>query len=333
MEWQEDELLNVIHSAIALLICVVLVYEAMDEQFSTQQVMEQNGGPVWEALWPCTCTLDILQIRVTAKAFHDAKKYGSHAELFFLKLRRGTDPIEPGHVSTESLLFTFPFAQVDVKHPARNDPLSKEALGGSWPRASGVRHWRRTHSQHVLGRSAPCGAPSIFETKTRTRSVMERSHVFLHSPPRLIRMGCVKATIVPTESSRSDHQGCWSSVTPKMHVVSIDGDIFEVRRSLSDYGSGLVGLAFQGRSDARRHPIIVPAVRGAFVPKWCFCWAYTGRRAGGLQVLQRRRQRDVSVLETLRQCLVPAQGPFGATLLFSSQDRAPRVWSVAPPDH
>ena len=65
----------------------------------------QSGGPVWEALWPCTCTLDILQILVTAKEFHDAKKYGSRAELFFLKLRRGTDPIEPGHVSTESLFF------------------------------------------------------------------------------------------------------------------------------------------------------------------------------------------------------------------------------------
>ena len=56
----------------------------------------------------------------------------------------------------------------------------------------------------------------------------------------------------------------------KMHVVSGDGDIFGVSSSLSDYGSGLVVQAFHGRSDARRHPIFVPAVRGAFFRNGAF---------------------------------------------------------------
>ena len=103
------------------------------DQFSTQQMMEQNGGPVWETLWLCMCALDVLQMRATAKEFNDAKMCGLHAELFFFFLRLGTDPIEPRHVSTASLFSPQPFAQPEGLPPARNDPLG----GSSWPRASG----------------------------------------------------------------------------------------------------------------------------------------------------------------------------------------------------
>ena len=44
----------------------------------------------------------------------------------------------------------------------------------------------------------------------------------------------------------------------------------EVTSGLSDYGSGLVVQAFHGRSDVRRHPIFVPAVRGAFFRNGAF---------------------------------------------------------------
>ena len=74
--------------------------------------------------------------------FNDAKKYGPHAELYFFlprNMRCETDPIESGHVSIESLMFTFPFAQPEgLLLPAGDDPLSWGELGGlSWPRASG----------------------------------------------------------------------------------------------------------------------------------------------------------------------------------------------------
>ena len=77
---------------------------------STQKMMEQNGGLFWEALLPCMCALHILQIRVTAKEFNDAKKCRPHADLYFFSLRQmrcETDPIEPRHVN----IFTFPCAQ------------------------------------------------------------------------------------------------------------------------------------------------------------------------------------------------------------------------------
>ena len=44
------------------------------------------------------------------KEVNDTQKYGPHAELHFF-LQRSTDPIEPGHVSIERAIFTFPFAQ------------------------------------------------------------------------------------------------------------------------------------------------------------------------------------------------------------------------------
>ena len=71
-------------------------------------MLDQNEGPFWVALWPCLSTFDILRIRATAKEFNDAKNY---AELFLFLLRNmrcETDPIEPGHVGIESLIFTFP---------------------------------------------------------------------------------------------------------------------------------------------------------------------------------------------------------------------------------
>ena len=134
--------------------------------------------------------------------------------------------------------------------------------------------------------------------------------LFLHSPPRLIRMGCVKTKIVPTESYRSDHQGCWSSVTPIMHVVSINGDIWR-------FTGALVPTS-----------CLCAAVRVAIVRYGAFA------RRAVLQVLQ----RDVSVLGSLRPlrdgscvlCLLKV--PLGTTPLFSSHERAPRVWSVTPPD-
>ena len=67
-----------------------------------------------------------------AKEFNDAQKYGPHAELYFFLLRNmrcETDLIEPGHVSIERPIFTFPFAQPEgLLPPARNDHLCQLAL-------------------------------------------------------------------------------------------------------------------------------------------------------------------------------------------------------------
>ena len=63
-----------------------------------------DGGPLWQSLWPRLNALDVSRVRATAKSFNDAKKYGRHAELFFILLqnmRRETDPKEPGHVNTD----------------------------------------------------------------------------------------------------------------------------------------------------------------------------------------------------------------------------------------
>ena len=57
----------------------------------------------------------------TAKDSNDAKKYGPHAEPFFFLLRQmrcEKDPIEPGHVSTESLFSSrFPSPSRKVCFP------------------------------------------------------------------------------------------------------------------------------------------------------------------------------------------------------------------------
>ena len=99
--------------------------------------MKQNGGPFWEVLRLCLSAFDIPRIPVTAKEFKEVRNCGPHAELFFFlprNMRSKTDPIEPGHVSFESPLFTCPFAQLEVLLPARNDPLSQAAISGfSWP--------------------------------------------------------------------------------------------------------------------------------------------------------------------------------------------------------
>ena len=126
-EWQEDANLNVIHSAIA---------RSCSKQQLEQFFHSKDGGaewrPVWEALWPFMCNLEILQIRVT-KEFNFAKKYGPHALLLLLlrNMRCETDPIEPGHVSSESPVFTFSLAQPEgLLLPARNDHLCQLALDG-----------------------------------------------------------------------------------------------------------------------------------------------------------------------------------------------------------
>ena len=84
---------------------------------------------------PCLSAFDVIRVRATAKELNDAKKYGPHAEPHFF-LQRGmrcvTDPIEPGHVSIERPIFTFPFAQPEGLL------LLAWALGGFlWPRPSG----------------------------------------------------------------------------------------------------------------------------------------------------------------------------------------------------
>ena len=94
----------------------------------SSKMLSQHAGTLWE----------VTRVRVTAKDFHDAKKCGPHADIcFFLlrNMRRGTDPMEPGHVSTDSPIQAFPLARLaDVRLLAGNDPLSQEALGGlPWP--------------------------------------------------------------------------------------------------------------------------------------------------------------------------------------------------------
>ena len=113
-------------------------------------MLEQNGDgePLWESLWPFLSVFDVIRVCVTAKSFHDAKKYGRHAELFFLpqNMRREADPIEPRHVSTERAIFSFRFTRLaDMRLPARNDPLCQEALEElpwlcGWPWWPGGRH-------------------------------------------------------------------------------------------------------------------------------------------------------------------------------------------------
>ena len=60
------------------------------------------------------------------------RQYSRHAVLFFFLLqnmRRETDPIELGHVSTERAILPFPFTRLaDMRLPARNDPLCQEVF-------------------------------------------------------------------------------------------------------------------------------------------------------------------------------------------------------------
>ena len=60
------------------------------------------------------CGREITRVHATAKSFNDAKKYGRHADLFFLlkNMRREADPIEPGHASTERAIFSSPFTRL-----------------------------------------------------------------------------------------------------------------------------------------------------------------------------------------------------------------------------
>ena len=97
------------------------VARGFEEQVFSSKMLEQNGDgrPLWESLWPSMIALDVARARVTAKSFNDAKKYGTHAELFFFLLQnmrhereRERDPIEPGHVSNESWFFAFPFTRL-----------------------------------------------------------------------------------------------------------------------------------------------------------------------------------------------------------------------------
>ena len=89
--------------------------------------MEGLNGIVWPLL-----AAIVIRVRETANSFNDVKKFGRHAELFFVLLknmRRKTDPIEPGHVSIESPIFSFPFARLpDMRLSARSDALCQEAL-------------------------------------------------------------------------------------------------------------------------------------------------------------------------------------------------------------
>ena len=122
-EWQEDALLNVIYSAIALPMRV-----ALGEFFHSK-----DDGAEWRAGLGGHCGL-VCALSISYKCarppknFKDAKKYGPHAELHFFWLRNTRcerDPIEPGSVSRESPIFTFPFAQVEsLLLLARNDPLN-----------------------------------------------------------------------------------------------------------------------------------------------------------------------------------------------------------------
>ena len=95
-EAQEDALLNVIHSMIALFFCVAL------EQFCLERWWRDRLGRHCGS----SCALAIfLQMRVTAKEFNDTKKDGPYRELLFFLLRHETDLIKaipPRHVSTES---------------------------------------------------------------------------------------------------------------------------------------------------------------------------------------------------------------------------------------
>ena len=96
--------MNVIHSAIALLICVVPVYKAMDEQF----FYATGDGAEWRDRLRGTVALYersgyLRKIRVTAKECNVAKKYGPHAELCFFSLRQMRCETEPGHLSRVAL--------------------------------------------------------------------------------------------------------------------------------------------------------------------------------------------------------------------------------------
>ena len=92
-----------------------------------QKMLEQSGdgGPLWESLWSCLSARDVIRVRVIDRSFNDANQNGGQAE---------TDAIEPGHVSTERAMLSFPFTRpADLLLAARNTPYarrhSKSVLG------------------------------------------------------------------------------------------------------------------------------------------------------------------------------------------------------------
>ena len=44
----------------------------------------QHAVTFWEALWPDMGPVEVTRVRVTAKEFNDAEKYGPRAELYLL---------------------------------------------------------------------------------------------------------------------------------------------------------------------------------------------------------------------------------------------------------
>ena len=90
--------------------------EARRADFSSK-MLSQHIGTFLEAFWPYVNSVEVIRVRGTAKEFNDAKKFIPHAELylFFLRnMRRGTDPIEPGHESIESQsFFVSPLAKFE----------------------------------------------------------------------------------------------------------------------------------------------------------------------------------------------------------------------------
>ena len=108
--------MNVIYSAIALLICV-----ALNNSLSSFPFKRLVEGSAWKALWFFMCAGDILHMRVTAKRIQRHKKVRP-VRRALLFMGHQTDPLEavpPRHVSPVSS--KQPYAQ----HAAGNDPLSQ----------------------------------------------------------------------------------------------------------------------------------------------------------------------------------------------------------------
>ena len=72
-------------------------------------------------------------------------------------MRRGTDPIEPGHVSIESPIFAVPFTRLaDARLSAGNDPLRRAGLARTrdfdpWDTRGLSLSLKVSHPNHQLG--------------------------------------------------------------------------------------------------------------------------------------------------------------------------------------
>ena len=130
---------------------------------------------------------------VTANAFNDAKEYGPHAELFFSTTihEAPETPIEPGHVSIESLFFFSSLGWQTCVSPLAMTLCARRHSKGflyewpEWPRGNPCVFCARRACTHWRIAVTTCELALTFFLK-----VSQHRHTFVDGPPLEGAFGC-----------------------------------------------------------------------------------------------------------------------------------------------